>query len=158
MHVLRYARRRVQGDRGPDGVDIVLRDAVAAQEVTGGICAVNLEALVRAAVLMGQPHVVEHRASIKQLRIEFQFVTLARQSAPVINTARMVKQKWRLGIPYQLRYFASELAVGNSNSRKVDIYLNVDIHAFLLAIGGDQVDCTSMRCVPTSGSVSVPML
>ena len=158
MHVLRDAGRRVQGDCGPDGFDILLRDAVASEEITRGIRAVDFESLDLAAVLMGQPHVVEHRASIKQLRIEFQFVTLARQSAPVINTARMVKQKWRLGIPYQLGYFASELAVGNSNSRKVDIYLNVDIHAFLLAIGGDQVDCTSMRCVPTSGSVSVPML
>ena len=52
VHVLRDARRRVQGDRGPDRVDVLLRDAVASQEVTGGIRAVDLEALMRAAVLM----------------------------------------------------------------------------------------------------------
>jgi hypothetical protein len=34
VHVLRDARRRVQGDRGPDRFDILLRDAVASQEVT----------------------------------------------------------------------------------------------------------------------------
>jgi hypothetical protein len=40
-------------------------DSVASQEVTGGIRAVNLEAFLRGAVLMGQPHVVEHRARIE---------------------------------------------------------------------------------------------
>src|ERR1700739_4829481 len=47
VHVLRDDRRRVQGDRGPDHFDILLMDSVASQEVTGGICAVNLEALRR---------------------------------------------------------------------------------------------------------------
>jgi hypothetical protein len=60
----------VQGDRGPDRVDILLRDAVASQEVPGDIRAVDFEAMIRAAVLMGQAHVVEHRACIEQLGIE----------------------------------------------------------------------------------------
>ena len=45
-------------------------DAVAAQEVAGGIGAVHLEALMRARVLWREAHVMEHRAGIKQLRIE----------------------------------------------------------------------------------------
>ncbi len=49
---------------------ILLRDAAASQEVTGGIGAVNLEALIRAAVLIGQAHVMEHRACIKQFGIK----------------------------------------------------------------------------------------
>src|SRR6266849_2094962 len=52
MHVLRDAGRGVQGDRRPDRFDILLMDSVASQEVTGGICAVNLEAFLRGAVLM----------------------------------------------------------------------------------------------------------
>jgi len=68
-------------------------DSVASQEVRGGICAVNLEAFLRAAVLMGQAHVVEHRACIKQFGIESEAATLARQSAPVIGAARMVKEQ-----------------------------------------------------------------
>jgi hypothetical protein len=40
----------VQGDRGPDRFDILLPDAAAAQEVTGGIRAINFKALFGAAV------------------------------------------------------------------------------------------------------------
>ena len=58
-------------------------DSVASQEVTGGICAVNLEAFLRGAVLMRQAHVVEHRACIKQFGIESQSATLASKGAPV---------------------------------------------------------------------------
>src|SRR5882757_5559842 len=76
VHVLRDARRRVQGDRGPDRIDILLSDAVASEEVTGDIRAVDLEPLGWAAVLMGQAHVVEHRARIKQLGIESEPATL----------------------------------------------------------------------------------
>src|ERR1700737_366257 len=47
VHVLGDARRRVQGDRGPDRFNVVLMDPVASQEVTGGICAVNLETFLR---------------------------------------------------------------------------------------------------------------
>ena len=127
MHVLRDAGRRVQGDRGPDRFDLLLRDAVASQEVTGGIRAVNFEALIRAAVLIGQAHIMEHRACIKQFGIESQSATLACQSAPVIDAARMVKEQRRFGVPHQLRDFARELAVGNSDSRKIDIHC-IEIH------------------------------
>src|SRR6202049_2871659 len=78
VHVLRDARCRVQGDCGPDRFNVLLMDSVASQEVTGGICAVNLEAFLRAAVLMGQAHVVDNRACIKQLWIESEATTLAR--------------------------------------------------------------------------------
>ncbi len=93
MHVLRDAGRGVQGDRRPDRFDILLMDSVASQEVTGGICAVNLEAFLRGAVLMRQAHVVEHRACIKQFGIESQSATLASEGAPVIDAARVVKQQ-----------------------------------------------------------------
>src|SRR4030088_1206848 len=100
----------------------------ASHEVTGGICAVNLEAFLRAAMLLGQAHVVEHRACIKQFGIESQSATLACQRAPVIDPARMVKQQRRLGVPHQLGYFTRELAVGNSDSSKIDTGFKIDIH------------------------------
>src|SRR6202158_5886250 len=122
MHVLRNARRSVQGDRSPDRFDILLRDAVASQEVTGGIRAVNFEALIRAAVLIGQAHIMEHRACIKRFGIESESATLACQSAPVVDAARMVKEQRRFGVPHQPHYFASELAIGNSDPPKIDIH------------------------------------
>jgi hypothetical protein len=125
MHVLRDAQCRVQGDRGPDRVDILLRDAAASQEVPGDIRAIDFEAMIRAAMLMGQAHVEEHRACTEQFGIEAQSATLACQSSPVVDAARMVKQQRRFGIPHQIRYFAREFAVGNSDSRKIDNGLNI---------------------------------
>jgi hypothetical protein len=111
----------MQGDRGPDRVDILLRNAVASEEVSGDICPVDLETLGLPAVLMGQAHVVEHRARIKKLGIESEAPMVSWQSAPVIDAARMVKEQRRFSVPYQLSYFASELAVGNCDSRNIVI-------------------------------------
>jgi hypothetical protein len=107
----------------------MLRDAMASQEVSGGICAVDLETLVRAAVLMRQAHVMEHRARIKQFGIESEFPTFAGQRSPVKDAARMVKQQRRLGIVHQLHYLAGELAVGNPDARQTVVLGEVDIHS-----------------------------
>ena len=50
VHMLRDARRRVQSDRGPDRINVALRNAMAAEEIAGGVCAVDFEALMGAAV------------------------------------------------------------------------------------------------------------
>jgi hypothetical protein len=62
---------------------------------------------------MGQAHVAKHRARMKQFGIESYPAMFASQSAPVIDAARMMEQQRRFGVSHQLRYFASELAVGN---------------------------------------------
>jgi hypothetical protein len=63
----------------------LLRDAVALQEVKGGVRAVNFKALIRAAVLIGQAHIMEHRACIKQFGIESESATLACQNLPAFS-------------------------------------------------------------------------
>jgi hypothetical protein len=118
----------MQGDRGPDRVDILLRDAVASEEVTGDIRPVDLETLGLAAVLIGQAHVMEHRARIKQFGIESETAMVSCQSAPVIDAARMVKEQRRFVVLYQLSYFVRELAVGNYDSRKIGIHRKIDRH------------------------------
>jgi hypothetical protein len=105
-----------------------LRYTVASQKVPGDIRAVNFEALIHAAVLMGQAHVVKHRACIKQFGIEFQSSAFARQSSPMIDAARMMKEQRGLGVSYQFRYFASELAVRNSEFWKMNIPCQIEIH------------------------------
>jgi hypothetical protein len=104
-------------------------DSVASQEVTGGICTVNLEAFMRAAVLLRQAHVMEHRACINQFGIESQSATLASESGPVIDSARVVKEQRGFGVPHQFRYFARELAVGNSEFWEIDSPCKIDIHS-----------------------------
>jgi hypothetical protein len=55
MHVRWDAGRGVQRDGGPDRLDLALGYAMAAEEVTGGIGAVDLETLMRARMLGVRP-------------------------------------------------------------------------------------------------------
>jgi hypothetical protein len=91
MHMLRDTWGRVQRDRGPDCLDVLLGDAMAPEEITGDIGAVHLEALIRTRVGRGEAHVVEHRSYIEKLRIECQTTMSASQRAPVVDPAGMVK-------------------------------------------------------------------
>src|SRR6266851_183512 len=116
VHVLRNARRRVQSDRRPDRIDVVLANAVTAEEVAGGVRAVNLEAFDGAAVCRAQPHVVKHRPRIEKLAIELETTMLSGERTPVIDAARMMEQQPRLGIPDELRDLTSESTVGNADS------------------------------------------
>src|SRR5258708_2710788 len=116
VHVLRDARRRVQSDRRPDRIDVVLANAVTAEEVAGGVRAVDLEALVGAAVRRGQAHVVKHRPRIEKLAIELETTMLSGERTPVIDAARMVEQQRRLGIPDELRDLTGESSVGDAGS------------------------------------------
>ena len=79
--------RGVQCDRCPNRVDVLRGNASAPQEVAGGIGAVDLEAIVLATVLVSETHVMKHRSRVKQLGIEPQPSTLARQRAPIVNAA-----------------------------------------------------------------------
>jgi len=117
MHVRRDAGRGVQRDGGPDRLDLALGDTMTAEEVTGSIGAVDLEALMRARVREGKAHVVEHGAGVKELRIEAEAAALAGERAPVIDAARVMEQQRWLGIPDQFGNFTCEFAVRDDNTR-----------------------------------------
>src|SRR5450631_1922750 len=153
MHVLRDTGCCMQRDRCPDLIDILLCDGMASQEVTGGIRAIDFESLLGAAVLMRQAHVVEHRTCIKQFRVESESATLPCQSAPVVDAARMVKEQCRFGVPHQLHYFASELAVRNADSRKISSHRKIDTHARLLLVQPPAF--ARLRGIPLIGTSSV---
>ncbi len=51
-------------------------DIAAPEEVARGVGAVDLEAFVLAAVLVGEAHVMEHRPGVEQFRIEAQATVL----------------------------------------------------------------------------------
>ncbi len=77
----------------PDRLNVPLGDAMALEEVAGGVGPVHLEAVIRARVRGGKAHVVEHGAGVKQLGIEAEAATLAGERAPVIDAARVMKQQ-----------------------------------------------------------------
>ena len=93
MHELRNAGCRVQRDRSPDRLDVALGDAMASQEIAGGVGAVHLKALICAGVLRGETHVMEHGAGIEEFGIKVETSALAGKRVPVIDTARMVEQQ-----------------------------------------------------------------
>ena len=95
VHMLRNSGRGVQGNRGPNGVDLGLGNAVATQEVARDIRAIDLESLVRAAVSRHQSHVVEHGAGIEQFRIELQSAMPAREGSKMKHAAGVMKQQRR---------------------------------------------------------------
>lgn len=70
-HMLWDAGGCVERNGSPDVLDITLRHPVALHEVARGIGAVDLEAQVRAGIFLGEAHVVEHGAKVKQFRIKF---------------------------------------------------------------------------------------
>jgi hypothetical protein len=114
MHVRRDAGGRMQRNGGPYRSDIALGDVMASEEVTRCVGAVHLEPVVRARRVPGrEAHVVEHGTGIEKLVIETQLAPPAGESAPVIDTTRMMEQQWRLCIPYELSYLAREFAVGS---------------------------------------------
>src|SRR5215510_10310693 len=98
MHVLGYARRGVQRDRGPDRVGILFGDTVAAEEIASGVSAVDLEPLFLAAVARHQADVVKHGAGVKQFAVELQSAMSTGQRAKMIDAAGMVEKQLRLGI------------------------------------------------------------
>ena len=90
---MRDARRRVQSALGPDCIDVALRNPVAAEEIAGGVRAVDFEASMGAAVRRRQAHVVKHRTRIEKLAIELEPAALSGECAPIVDATRMVKQQ-----------------------------------------------------------------
>lgn len=62
--VLGNADGSMQSDGIPDQADGFLRHTVAVQEVAGGVRTVNFKALVRAAVMLGEPEIMEQGADV----------------------------------------------------------------------------------------------
>jgi len=119
MHVDRNAWRRVQCDRGPDSIDVALRDLMGFQEGACGIRAVHLESLGSAAVLRRQAHVMKHRARVEQLPVEGQAPPKASQRREIIDPTRMVEEQLRLGLANKLGDLAAQLGIGDAD--RVDL-------------------------------------
>src|SRR5690242_14433855 len=85
--------RGVERDGNPDVLDVTLGHAVAFHEFAGGIGAIDLEAQIGARIFLGEAHVVEHGAEVKQLRVVFQPAVLARERAPQEDAATMVVEQ-----------------------------------------------------------------
>jgi hypothetical protein len=105
----------VQGDRVPHDADRVGRDAPPAQELARGVRAVDLEAVVCAAMTLDEADVVEDRADVEQLGVVLEAMPLTVQRAKDIDAHRVVKEEIRLDVPDQLRRLVGQRAVRNGD-------------------------------------------
>src|ERR1700688_1321248 len=112
MHVLGNSWRGMQCNCCPHSIDLLLGDIVLAQESSGTVRPIHLEAVCLTAILRRQSHVVEHSANVKQLGIKLESPLFSGKGAEIIHTGRVVEQQWRLGIPDQFRGFPSKFTVG----------------------------------------------
>lgn len=69
----------MQGYSRPDLIDICLANLMLAQEITCRVGTVNFETFIAAAMIVGQPHIVEHTADIQQLVIDLKLALLTGQ-------------------------------------------------------------------------------
>src|SRR6267142_6498119 len=118
----------MQSDRGPDCIDVALRNPVAAEEIAGGVCAVDFEAFMSAAVRRRQAHVVEHGTRIEKFAIELQRATLSGKRTPVVDAARMVKLQCGLGLTDECCDLTGEATVGNADSFDCECLLGRQRH------------------------------
>ncbi len=116
LHVPRDTRGGVEGDRRPDHVDLVLRDALARQERPRGVGAVHLEAFRLARIGGHEAHVVEHRGGIEQFRVVGEPLGVAGQGAEQEHAARVVVEQVGLGVADQVGDLASQGAVGDGDA------------------------------------------
>src|SRR5262245_6850396 len=114
--MLRHPWRGVERNGGPDRVGVLFGDAVAAQKIPSGMGAIDLEALILAAVARHQADVVEHRARVEELTVELQPSANSRQRAEMIDAARMIEEQVGLGLADKFSDGARQLAVRNGSS------------------------------------------
>src|SRR5260370_42230273 len=115
MHVLWNSRRRVKGNRCPDGVDVLLGDIVLAQEGSRTVRAIHFEPVRLTAVLRSQSHVVEYCADVKQLGIKLEPAPFPRERSKKLHTSGVVEQQRRLRVTHQFGSFSNKLTVGDGH-------------------------------------------
>jgi len=60
----------VQGNGFPDGVYLLFRDVTCGEELTGGICPIDLEAFVLAREILEETEVVKCGGDVEEFRVE----------------------------------------------------------------------------------------
>src|SRR5262249_19127769 len=94
-HVLRDAGRSVQGNGLPHRLDLLFRNVMRGQKLTGGICAIDLEPFVLARELLDQTEIVKCRGDVEEFRIEAKPLLTALLSREQIDADGVVKEQIR---------------------------------------------------------------
>ena len=111
--MLSDARRGVQGNGFPDRSHLFFGNAVCAEELTRGICAIDLEAFVFARELLAQTEIVKCRGDVEELRIEPQFLPTALLGGEQIDPDGVVEDQVAGILAQDARGLPGEKRIGN---------------------------------------------
>ncbi len=112
-HVLSDAGRCVQGNGFPDSSYLLFGDVMCGKELTGGICAVDLEAFGLARELLGETEIVKCRGDVEEFGVEAEPLLTALLSREQIDADGVVKEQIRRILTQDLRGLSREQGIGN---------------------------------------------
>src|SRR5438270_6461388 len=83
----------VQGNCFPDGLHLIFSNIVGVEELPGGICAIDLEALVLARELLDKAEIVKGGRHVEEFRVEAQFPLTTLLSREQVDADRVIKEQ-----------------------------------------------------------------
>ena len=92
-HILRDAGGGVQRDCFPDGLHLIFSDVVGVEELSGGICAIDLEAFVWARELLDKAEIVKCGGHVEEFRVEAQFPLTTLLSREQVDADRVIEEQ-----------------------------------------------------------------
>src|SRR5437763_14944921 len=92
-HMLGGSGGGVQGNCIPDGLRLIFSNIVGVEELPGGICAIDLEALVLARELLDKAEIVKGGRHVEEFRVEAQFPLTTLLSREQIDADREIKEQ-----------------------------------------------------------------
>lgn len=113
LHVMRDARRGVQGNGFPDGAHLLLRHVMRAEKLARGIGAIDLEAFVLAGEALGETEIVKGRGDVEQLGIEPDLALAALLGGEQIDPERVVEEQVAGVLAQDARGLPGETRIGN---------------------------------------------
>ena len=93
--MLSDAGRGVQGNGFPDSLYLLFRDVMCGKELTGGICAIDLEAFVLARELLDETEIVKCRGDVEEFGVEAELLLTTLLSSEQIDADGVVNEKFR---------------------------------------------------------------
>jgi hypothetical protein len=92
-HVVSNAGGGVQGNSLPGSLYLLFWDIMCGEELTGGVCAIDLEAFVWARELLEETEIVKCGGDVEKFRVEAKLLLTALLSRKQVDAQRMINKQ-----------------------------------------------------------------
>ena len=103
----------MQRDRFPDGLHLIFSNVMGVEKLSGGICAIDLEAFVWARELLDQAEIVKCGGHVKEFRIEAQFPLTTLLGREQVDADRVIEEQISGMLAQDVCSFFREQGIGN---------------------------------------------